>query len=80
MPSSHKAAHSARPRRVHRAPAAPTHRAERVSGGPLVPRAVIGALSGLHRQVLADIVSRRFGASVPQVFPGLSWRTTGVMT
>jgi len=32
-----------------------------------------------YRQVLADIVSRRFGASVPQVFPGLHWASTGVM-
>jgi uncharacterized protein (DUF1501 family) len=32
-----------------------------------------------YRQVLADIVSRRFGASVAQVFPGLRWQSTGVM-
>jgi uncharacterized protein (DUF1501 family) len=32
-----------------------------------------------YRQVLADIVSRRFNASVASVFPGLSWQSTGVM-
>ena len=32
-----------------------------------------------YRQVLADIVSRRFNASVAKVFPGLSWQSTGVM-
>jgi uncharacterized protein (DUF1501 family) len=32
-----------------------------------------------YRQVLADIAARRFGASVAQVFPGLSWSPTGVM-
>lgn len=32
-----------------------------------------------YRQVLADIVSKRFGASVAQVFPGLSWKPTSVM-
>jgi uncharacterized protein (DUF1501 family) len=32
-----------------------------------------------YRQVLADIVSRRFGASVAKVFPGLHWQSTGVM-
>ena len=32
-----------------------------------------------YRQVLADIVSKRFNASVAQVFPGLSWQPTGVM-
>jgi uncharacterized protein (DUF1501 family) len=32
-----------------------------------------------YRQVLADIVSRRFGASVAKVFPGLKWQPTGVM-
>jgi uncharacterized protein (DUF1501 family) len=32
-----------------------------------------------YRQVLADIVSKRFGASVAKVFPGLRWRSTGVM-
>jgi uncharacterized protein (DUF1501 family) len=32
-----------------------------------------------YRQVLADIVSRRFGASVATVFPGLKWQSTGVM-
>jgi uncharacterized protein (DUF1501 family) len=32
-----------------------------------------------YRQVLADVVSRRFNASVPQVFPGLKWQSTGVM-
>ena len=32
-----------------------------------------------YRQVLADIVSRRFGASVGKVFPGLKWQSTGVM-
>jgi uncharacterized protein (DUF1501 family) len=32
-----------------------------------------------YRQVLADIVSRRFGASVAKVFPGLQWQSTGVM-
>ncbi len=31
------------------------------------------------RQVLADVVSRRFNASVAQVFPGLKWQSTGVM-
>jgi uncharacterized protein (DUF1501 family) len=33
-----------------------------------------------YRQVLADIVSRRFNASVAQVFPGLKWQSTGVMS
>jgi uncharacterized protein (DUF1501 family) len=32
-----------------------------------------------YRQVLADIVSRRFNASVAKVFPGLTWQSTGVM-
>jgi uncharacterized protein (DUF1501 family) len=32
-----------------------------------------------YRQVLADIVSRRFNASVAKVFPGLKWQSTGVM-
>jgi len=32
-----------------------------------------------YRQVLADVVSRRFNASVPAVFPGLKWQSTGVM-
>jgi len=32
-----------------------------------------------YRQVLADIASRRFNASVGKVFPGLSWQSTGVM-
>jgi uncharacterized protein (DUF1501 family) len=32
-----------------------------------------------YRQVLADVVSRRFNASVGQIFPGLSWQSTGVM-
>jgi len=32
-----------------------------------------------YRQVLADIVSKRFNASVAKVFPGLSWQSTGVM-
>jgi uncharacterized protein (DUF1501 family) len=32
-----------------------------------------------YRQVLADVVSKRFGASVAKVFPGLSWAPTGVM-
>ena len=32
-----------------------------------------------YRQVLADIVSSRFGASVATVFPGLHWVSTGVM-
>jgi uncharacterized protein (DUF1501 family) len=32
-----------------------------------------------YRQVLADIASRRFNASVAKVFPGLSWQPTGVM-
>jgi uncharacterized protein (DUF1501 family) len=32
-----------------------------------------------YRQVLADIVSTRFGASVATVFPGLHWQSTGVM-
>ena len=32
-----------------------------------------------YRQVLADIVSRRFGGSIPKVFPGLHWVSTGVM-
>jgi uncharacterized protein (DUF1501 family) len=32
-----------------------------------------------YRQVLADIVSRRFNASVGKVFPGLKWQSTGVM-
>jgi uncharacterized protein (DUF1501 family) len=32
-----------------------------------------------YRQVLADIASRRFGASVAKVFPGLHWQSTGVM-
>jgi uncharacterized protein (DUF1501 family) len=32
-----------------------------------------------YRQVLADIVSRRFNASVARVFPGLKWQSTGVM-
>jgi uncharacterized protein (DUF1501 family) len=32
-----------------------------------------------YRQVLADIVSRRFNASVAKVFPGLRWQSTGVM-
>ena len=32
-----------------------------------------------YRQVLADIASRRFGASVGKVFPGLKWQATGVM-
>ena len=32
-----------------------------------------------YRQVLADVVSRRFNASVPAVFPGLHWQSTGVM-
>jgi uncharacterized protein (DUF1501 family) len=32
-----------------------------------------------YRQVLADIVSKRFNASVAQVFPGLHWQSTGVM-
>ena len=32
-----------------------------------------------YRQVLADIASRRFNASVAKVFPGLKWQPTGVM-
>ena len=32
-----------------------------------------------YRQVLADIASRRFNASVAKVFPGLKWQSTGVM-
>ena len=32
-----------------------------------------------YRQVLADIVSKRFNASVGKIFPGLSWQSTGVM-
>jgi uncharacterized protein (DUF1501 family) len=32
-----------------------------------------------YRQVLADIASRRFNASVAEVFPGLKWSSTGVM-
>ena len=32
-----------------------------------------------YRQVLADIVSARFGASVAKVFPGLHWQRTNVM-
>jgi hypothetical protein len=32
-----------------------------------------------YRQVLADVASRRFGASVAKVFPGLRWQSTGVM-
>jgi uncharacterized protein (DUF1501 family) len=32
-----------------------------------------------YRQVLADVVSRRFGASVATVFPGLKYAPTGVM-
>jgi uncharacterized protein (DUF1501 family) len=32
-----------------------------------------------YRQVLADIISRRFNASVAKVFPGLHWQSTGVM-
>jgi uncharacterized protein (DUF1501 family) len=32
-----------------------------------------------YRQVLADIVSKRFNASVAKVFPGLKWSSTGVM-
>ena len=32
-----------------------------------------------YRQVLADVVSRRFGASVAKVFPGLHWQSTNVM-
>jgi uncharacterized protein (DUF1501 family) len=32
-----------------------------------------------YRQVLADIASRRFNASIGKVFPGLSWQSTGVM-
>jgi uncharacterized protein (DUF1501 family) len=32
-----------------------------------------------YRQVLADIVSRRFNASVAKVFPDLKWQSTGVM-
>lgn len=32
-----------------------------------------------YRQVLADVVSRRFGASVSGVFPGLSYAPAGVM-
>jgi uncharacterized protein (DUF1501 family) len=32
-----------------------------------------------YRQVLADVVSKRFGASVAQVFPGLKYVPTGVM-
>ncbi len=32
-----------------------------------------------YRLVLADIASRRFGASVGKVFPGLKWTPTGVM-
>lgn len=32
-----------------------------------------------YRNVLADVVSRRFGVSVPKVFPGLAWKPTGVM-
>ena len=32
-----------------------------------------------YRQVLADIVSTRFGASVSKVFPGLKWQRTNVM-
>ncbi|QIG43298.1 DUF1501 domain-containing protein [Nocardioides anomalus] len=32
-----------------------------------------------YRQVLADVVSRRFGASVASVFPGLKYQSTGVM-
>lgn len=32
-----------------------------------------------YRQVLADVVSKRFNASVAQVFPGLKWQSTGVM-
>ncbi len=33
-----------------------------------------------YRQVLADVVQVRFGASIPKVFPGLRRRSTGVMT
>jgi uncharacterized protein (DUF1501 family) len=32
-----------------------------------------------YRQVLADIASKRFNASVAKVFPGLKWQPTGVM-
>ena len=32
-----------------------------------------------YRQVLADIVQVRFGASIPKVFPGLKRQSTGVM-
>ena len=32
-----------------------------------------------YRQVLADVVSKRFNASVATVFPGLKWQSTGVM-
>jgi uncharacterized protein (DUF1501 family) len=32
-----------------------------------------------YRQVLADVVSKRFNASVATVFPGLTWQPTGVM-
>jgi uncharacterized protein (DUF1501 family) len=32
-----------------------------------------------YRRVLADIVWRRFNASVAKVFPGLTWQSTGVM-
>jgi uncharacterized protein (DUF1501 family) len=32
-----------------------------------------------YRQVLADVVSKRFGASVAKVFPGLHWQSTNVM-
>jgi uncharacterized protein (DUF1501 family) len=33
-----------------------------------------------YRQVLADIASKRFNASVAKVFPGLKWQPTGVMS
>ena len=33
-----------------------------------------------YRQVLADIVSKRFNASVAKVFPGLKWQRTSVMS
>ena len=32
-----------------------------------------------YRQVLADVVQVRFGASIPRVFPGLKRKSTGVM-
>ncbi len=45
--------------------------------GAIIGALVTAALAG--RRVLADIVSRRFNASVGQVFPGLTWQSTGVM-